>query len=651
MVRHISLVIALLAGLLAGGAALAEDRPNIVLIMADDLGWESVGAYGGQSYATPNIDALAARGLTFERAYATPLCTNTRLQLMTGKYQQRYWEAFGTFPRSERTFGHYMRAAGYATAMVGKWQLTSYDGRDYPGAEARRDIGMHPRDAGFDEWALFHTGHTEDKGSRYADPTIETHEGFLGDTKGQYGPDISVARLVDFIDRKGRAGQPFFAYYAMALPHGPFNPTPDSPEWADPATRMDTDERHYGPMVEYMDKLVGRILSALEERRLSEDTLVLFYSDNGTHPTILSQADGRWLQGGKSYTNELGIRVPLVAYWKGRTPAGGTTQALVDSTDFLPTMLAAARRPDLLGEPIDGISFLPLLLGEEGPQREWSYLHFETRPGFDKDRFYLQRLAFDGVYKLYEDGRLFAQDASDIYENASSMPADDTPEAHAARSKLQAVLDSMKPYSLFDPATVPRTDPAMELLAECAFLSSLGYVVMEAESVPAPRDESWRVENMVPGFTGKGYIRALRDQSGEPAKGILRFPFQTLIDGEWQIGIRFRNDHSDPAKTPGLWVRLDGGPWRAHRALPQDGHAGWRWSLAGEGGALGRPVQFARGSHTIQIAPMDDNLKVDRIVAWHEARDGAAIRETYPESDFNPWIRVEAKPDPAPPEQ
>ncbi len=138
--------------------ATADERPNVVLILADDLGYETVGCYGGSSYATPNLDRLASQGLRFDRAYAMPLCTNTRIQLMTGKYNIRNWKAFGILDPAEITFGHLMRQAGYKTCIAGKWQMTSYDPPDYPGAALRRNTGTHPRDAGFDEYCAVARG-------------------------------------------------------------------------------------------------------------------------------------------------------------------------------------------------------------------------------------------------------------------------------------------------------------------------------------------------------------------------------------------------------------------------------------------------------------------------------------------------------------
>ena len=164
--------------------------------MADDIGIEGFGCYGGTSYKTPNIDKLAATGLHYSHAYSQPLCTPTRLQIMTGKYNHRNWQCFGILPPNEKTFGHLMQSAGYKTCISGKWQLQSYDPPDYPGAAKRRGTGMHPKDAGFDQYQLFHSLHTEDKGSRYADPTFLRNGKLYKDLAGKYGEDLNVDFIV-----------------------------------------------------------------------------------------------------------------------------------------------------------------------------------------------------------------------------------------------------------------------------------------------------------------------------------------------------------------------------------------------------------------------------------------------------------------------
>lgn len=232
--RGLGVVVWLMLALACAGISTADENqpPNIVLIMADDLGIEGIGCYGGTSCATPNIDTLAKTGLRFTNAHAQLLCTNTRLQLMTGLHNNRNWLYFGILPTDSKTIGHYMKEAGYRTCIAGKWQLQSYEPPNYPGSKERRGTGMHPQDTGFDRYSLLHSLHTEDKGSRYADPTW-FQDGELKAAKGKYGPDIWVDYINDFVSEE--SDKPFFVYYPMALPHWPMTPTPESPVWKDPS--------------------------------------------------------------------------------------------------------------------------------------------------------------------------------------------------------------------------------------------------------------------------------------------------------------------------------------------------------------------------------------------------------------------------------
>lgn len=184
----------LILGLVWAGFTTAEavtGPRNVVLIMADDIGIECFGSYGGTSYKTPNIDGLAETGLRFTHAYSQPLGTPARLQIMTGRDNHRNWQYFGILPPGERTFGHLMQERGFKTGLAGKWKLQSYDPPDFPGAEERRGTGMHPKDARFDRYALFHALHPEDKGSRYADPTYLQDGTLHKELKGKYGEDLS----------------------------------------------------------------------------------------------------------------------------------------------------------------------------------------------------------------------------------------------------------------------------------------------------------------------------------------------------------------------------------------------------------------------------------------------------------------------------
>ena len=426
----------MLAGLLVLSASHAADKPNIVLIMADDIGIEGFGCYGGTSCKTPNIDKLAATGLRYSHVYSQPLCTPTRLQIMTGKYNHRNWQCFGILPPNEKTFGHLMQSACYKTCISGKWQLQSYDPPDYPGAAKRRGTGMHPKDAGFDQYQLFHSLHTEDKGSRYADPTFLRNGKLYKDLAGKYGEDLNVDFIVDFM--KKNKDEPMFVYYPMALPHWPMVPTPDSVSWKDPTKRHEASTEHFPDMVRYMDKLVGRLVDEITSLELRENTLILFYSDNGTHLKITSNMGDLIVPGGKAMPKQSGIRVPLIANWPGRLEPG-TRRQLVDSSDFLPTLAELAGVPIPKDWFIDGQSFAQSLWDAKATGREMCFFWYDPRPGWDKDRFTRHIFAVDRKYKLFNKGQLYAIDdlTPEEYKARGSEQAD------AAKKKLQAYIDKM----------------------------------------------------------------------------------------------------------------------------------------------------------------------------------------------------------------
>lgn len=438
-----ALIRSLFATIVLAATAFAADKPsprNILLIMADDIGIEAFGSYGGETYATPHLDALAKNGIQFSHAYAQPLCTPTRVQIMTGKYNHRNWQAFGIMPQDERTFGHMMSDLGYRTLIAGKWQLTSYDPPDFPGAEKRRNMGMDPRDAGFDEYLLYHAGHTEDKGSRFANPTYMKN-GELITEDSTYGEDVSVDYILGFMER--HADEPTFVYFPMALPHSPFNPTPDSEVWQDPTRRLEEDLKYYPDMVEYMDTLVGRLVAGLEEMGQRDDTLIIFYSDNGSFKNTTSIMSGMMIQGGKSFPIQTGVRVPLIASWPNGTPGETFSRDLVDASDFVPTLLELAGHNAPDDWQLDGQSFAPQLRGETHPApREAVFVWYDPRPGWGKEHLGRSVFALDHDYKLYHDGRLMKIDLMLPIE--VELPLDNlTPSAVVAKTKLQAVIDAM----------------------------------------------------------------------------------------------------------------------------------------------------------------------------------------------------------------
>ncbi len=397
--------------------AAAGARPNIVLILADDLGAEAINAYGGE-YFTPRIDELARQGVLFTNAHAMPLCTPTRVRLMTGRESAKNYKAFGYLDPKERTIGNVLKDAGYATGIVGKWQLSGngFDGR----------VGASPQPAGFDESLLWQEKALDAKGSRYWGPTLSTN-GQNRINESGFGPDVQAGFALDFIQR--HKDEPFFLYYPMVLTHPPFVPTPDSPGAKDDKTR-------FAGMVTYMDKLVGQVTDQLKALGLDKNTIVIFTGDNGTAKQILSYQNGYPVRGGKGQATFAGTHVPLIARWPGQLPAGETRAGLFDLMDMLPTLADFAGAPVAAGG-IDGVDQAPVMRGETAAARDWIFMHYAP--------VWIQtpaRLVFDDKWKLYGDGRFVAIDGV----RATETPVESAPPHSAAaarRAAFQHVLDAM----------------------------------------------------------------------------------------------------------------------------------------------------------------------------------------------------------------
>lgn len=429
--RALLLLLGVLAGLglLLGGCGTSPDaqdqavgeRPNIVLIMADDLGREGLGAYGGTSYDTPHLDRLAATGLRFDRAYAQPLCTPSRVKIMTGKYNFRNYERFGTLNPEEPTFAHMLRGAGYATAIAGKWQL--------------RGDRETPHRMGFDEYLLWQL-QPGDYWHRYKHPILVGHDTPRDTLRGAYGPDRFAAFVERFIGEHRDA--PFFVYYPMVLPHRPFQPTPDQAAFADfPVTSLD-DTTHFSAMVSYMDQIVGRITDALDAAGVRDNTLLLFTTDNGTDRDITSRLGRRVIQGDKGYSTAAGTHVPLIAHWPGTIPPS-TSGSLVNLADLVPTLADAADVPPDQRLDTDGRSFYPTLMGDPQAPRSWMFFDYDPK-GRD---FPPRRWVQDEQYKLYSDGRFYHYRRDPTEENPLSA-GERSAEAAQAHAKLQAALDAMR---------------------------------------------------------------------------------------------------------------------------------------------------------------------------------------------------------------
>lgn len=387
-------------------------RPNIVFIVADDLGEEVIGAYGGESFDTPNIDALAESGTRFSHTYSAPACSPSRTTLLTGRYLFRYTHEWGQLPPDEVTFGNVVRDAGYATAAAGKWQMGLL-----------KEDPLQPRKEGFSRYS-FWAWH---EGPRYYDPLI-WEDARLRDEAidHRYGPDVYADFVIEHMRQNQAEHQRFFVYFPLTLPHlaktdGPYA-EPPSP---------DGNYQTYSELVAEMDRIVGRIVSAIERMGVRERTLIVFTGDNGTPEQVKVTVNGRTVRGGKGQMTNAATHVPLIASWPGHVPSGRVSDALIDFTDFLPTFadLTGASVPQ--DRPIDGVSFAPQLLGSEESHRPWVYTEWKG-----------ERWARNRTWKLYGNGDLYHV-AQDVKENHPVPKGDRGKGAKQARERLHQAFDDL----------------------------------------------------------------------------------------------------------------------------------------------------------------------------------------------------------------
>ncbi|MDE0225947.1 MAG: sulfatase-like hydrolase/transferase [Gammaproteobacteria bacterium] len=416
--------------------AIKGKKTNVILILTDDTGYEVFGCYGSKQYKTPRVDRLAETGMRFNHCYSNPVCAPSRVKIMTGKSNVRNYVHWGVLDPAERTLGHMMKDAGYATCVAGKWQLEG--GGTF--APETQGAGTLPRDAGFDEHFCYELRSGQ---KDYWNPVF-TVNGQSVQKENTYGPTLVNDYVLDFIDRKKE--EPFFIYYPLWLTHGPFLPTPDSADRSPTAS-----QQNFEDMVAYMDKLVGRVVDKLDEAGIREDTLILFTADNGSpggaKGGIVSELHGRKIDGGKGKTTDAGTRVALVANMPGTVPAGQITDDLVDFSDMMPTLAGMTGAPLPGGDLLDGVSFAPQLRGRQGKPRDWIYMYNEPIPGPVPNPTIFAR---DQRWKLYNDGRLY-DISKDVLEQSPTQGGSE------ARAKLQAVLDSMPSEGL--KIYRPKTDP------------------------------------------------------------------------------------------------------------------------------------------------------------------------------------------------
>lgn len=363
--------IASIAGAAEARQADAPRRPNIVVIVADDLGYADVGFHGGKQIPMPNLDRLAAEGVRFTNGYVScPVCSPTRAGLLTGRYQQRFGHEFNPgparipdreeigLPTTETTIAGVLKSAGYRTAVIGKWHLGYFP-------------QYHPLKRGFDEFFGILGG-----GHQYLPPQAKPTSGiFRGEeevNEPEYLTDAIAREAAAFIDRQHT--KPFFLYLTFNAVHAPLQATD---KYLERFKDLPNERRRtYAAMLSAMDDGIGIVLGRLAEHKLDENTLVFFVSDNGG-PTQSTSAKNDPLRGVKGTVWEGGIRVPFVLRWKGRLAAGKAYEQPVIALDIAATAAAAAGTRLPADRPIDGVDLVPYVTGaKEGQPHRALYWRF-----------------------------------------------------------------------------------------------------------------------------------------------------------------------------------------------------------------------------------------------------------------------------------
>ncbi|MEY3812874.1 MAG: hypothetical protein RL495_821 [Verrucomicrobiota bacterium] len=416
-------VLALLAIFSAGLSSLfgASAKPNIVYILADDLGFAELSCNGSDRYKTPNIDTLANSGVRFTRFYTVPLCGPSRALILTGRYgfrtgavtQDACKTIIRTGEKAEVMIPTVLKKAGYATAMIGKWGQLSPSG--------------DPSDWGFDH-ELYYKGSGMYWNSKVAQPMSEggvvrgDPDTYVFDGKtikvkdDEYIPDLLHKDATAWME--ARKGTPFFLYYSLSHVHGEILPTPDSA----PAPKGETEEakrkRHYVDNILYMDKLVGKLVAELERLKLRDNTVIMFMGDNGSAKANAPDAT----IGGRRVEGE-----------KGVTPAGKVNANVSDASDLLPTFAEITGAPMPTGRVIDGRSLVSQLKGDTQSPRTWAFCQLSNN-------YYVR----EAGWKLDQSGTLY--DMKDAPFKEVAVAADTKDEvAVAARARLAAALTGLNP--------------------------------------------------------------------------------------------------------------------------------------------------------------------------------------------------------------
>ena len=389
-------------------------KPNIIFVLADDLGIDGVSSYGADLYKTPEIDKLAKNGIRYTNAYTAPLCGPSRAMILTGRYAFRTGavnqDQTGEFkPSDETMMSKILKSAGYTTSMIGKWG----------------QLPLGPAEFGFDDYLRF-TGsgvynNTDEKKQKYV---LNGKDLVLKDN--EYMPDLMHDHMVDFLSNHTK--DPFYLYYSLVHVHGEIKATPDTKPGTTDFKDLYTDN------INYMDKLVGKLIHTLDSLKLRDNTLIVFFGDNGTagQAAQIGLVNGKKLIGKKGTMQEGGSLVPLIVNWPGVIKKGAVSNSLVDASDFVPTFAEIAGATLPTDKKLDGTSFAKQLNGGKANPRNWIF----TELGND---WYVR----EANWKLNRAGELFDM-RNAPYEEKLTPVSDST---KAIKENLQKILNELDPAS------------------------------------------------------------------------------------------------------------------------------------------------------------------------------------------------------------
>jgi arylsulfatase A-like enzyme len=414
-------------------------KPNILFILLDDMGKEWVSSYNADDIETPNIDKLAKEGMQFNNVWSMPQCTPSRITLMTGQYPFRHgWVNHFDVPRwghgvnfdSEKnpSLAKIMKKAGYKTCIAGKWQVNDF--RLQPEAMVTH---------GFDDYCMWtggEGGNLEKSDKRYWNPYIHT-KGGSKTYEGRFGADIFSDFIIDFM--KKNKNHPMMIYYPMCLPHGPLTTTPAEPYVTDKIDK-------HKAMVRYTDFVLKKLVSALEDLKIRDNTIIFWTTDNGTSGNIIGHIDGRAVRGGKTYLTENGVNEPFIVNYPGKVVSGVKTNTLIDFSDLLPTIadLGGAELPKKY--EYDGQSFKSLILGKQKQNnREWILTMGSHPAKISNGRVtnvhkFRDRALRDERYKVYVDT---LKQISEVYDLKNDLEEENNL-IHSKSEHTQQVLLKFK---------------------------------------------------------------------------------------------------------------------------------------------------------------------------------------------------------------